>query len=223
MTNKINFTKVNLDALVTPTFGRIEYHDNKTPGLKIRITSNGIKTFSVLKRVKGGSPMRSTLGRYPEVSIEQARRLSAGILAEIAEGGNPAEVKRAIKGEPTFADLFDIYYNLDTTTDSDGNTVSVNQGMSTIYSSGTLYPFKQSSVRNPVRKIMLAEEVASMDKRDNPTGTPKVINDGRWVPSEGDPLTGRHGGKADVTFADGHVQPETWEFGDDITNSEPDL
>ena len=111
MTNKINFTKVNLDALVTPTFGRIEYHDNKTPGLKIRITSNGIKTFSVLKRVKGGSPMRSTLGRYPEVSIEQARRLSAGILAEIAEGGNPAEVKRAIKGEPTFADLFDIYYN----------------------------------------------------------------------------------------------------------------
>ena len=114
-------------------------------------------------------------------------------------------------------------YNLDTTTDSDGNTVSVNQGMSTIYSSGTLYPFKQSSVRNPVRKIMLAEEVASMDKRDNPTGVQKVINDGRWVPSEGDPLTGRHGGKGDVTFADGHVQPENWEFGDDITNSEPDL
>jgi prepilin-type N-terminal cleavage/methylation domain-containing protein/prepilin-type processing-associated H-X9-DG protein len=118
-------------------------------------------------------------------------------------------------------------YNLDTTTDP-----NVNPGMSTIYSSGTLYPFKQSSVRNPVRKIMLAEEVASMDNRDYPenvrevapyTGGPKVINDGRWVPSEGDPLTSRHGGKGDVTFADGHVQPETWEFGNDITNSEPDL
>jgi hypothetical protein len=26
-----------------------------------------------------------------------------------------------------------------------------------------------------------------------------------------------------VTFADFHVEPETWEFGDDIDNSEPDL
>jgi integrase len=54
--------------------------------------------------------MRSTLGRYPEMSIEQARRLAAGILSEIAEGGNPAEVKRALKGEQTFGELYDIYY-----------------------------------------------------------------------------------------------------------------
>jgi prepilin-type processing-associated H-X9-DG protein len=43
------------------------------------------------------------------------------------------------------------------------------------------------------------------------------------VPSEGDPLTSRHGGKANVTFADGHAELVTSEFGDDITNSEPDL
>jgi len=109
MTNVINFTKANLDALPSPASGRAEYQDAKTPGLKIRVTQSGAKTFSVVKRVKGGQPLRVTLSRFPEMSIEQARRQAAVILAEIAEGGNPAEVKRAIKGELTFADLFDAY------------------------------------------------------------------------------------------------------------------
>src|SRR5450759_1722461 len=109
MTTVINFTKANLESLPTPMSGRVEYQDAKTPGLKIRMTSNNAKTFSVFKRVKGGVPQRFTLGRFPEMSIEQARRQAAVILAEIAEGGNPAEVKRALKGEFTFADLFDLY------------------------------------------------------------------------------------------------------------------
>lgn len=110
MTSIINFTKANLESLPTPTSGRVEYQDGKTPGLKIRVTANNVKTFCVLKRVKGGSPLRTTLGRFPEMSIEQARRQAAVILAEIAEGGNPAEVKRALKAELTFADLFNLYF-----------------------------------------------------------------------------------------------------------------
>lgn len=110
MTTIINFTKANLESLPIPASGRVEYQDGKTPGLKIRVTANNVKTFCVLKRVKGGSPLRATFGRFPEMSIEQARRQAAVILAEIAEGGNPAEVKRALKAEPTFADLFNLYF-----------------------------------------------------------------------------------------------------------------
>jgi len=110
MTTVINFTKANLESLPIPSTGRVEYQDAKTPGLKIRVTANNIKTFCVLKRVKGGTPLRTTLGRFPEMSIEQARRQAAVILAEIAEGGNPAEVKRALKAELTFAELFKIYF-----------------------------------------------------------------------------------------------------------------
>ncbi|MDP2805373.1 MAG: site-specific integrase [Gallionellaceae bacterium] len=109
MTNIFNFTKANLEALPSPTSGRAEYQDAKTPGLKLRVTQSGAKTFSVVKRVKGGQPLRVTLSRFPEMSIEQARRQAAVILAEIAEGGNPSEVKRALKGEFTFADLFARY------------------------------------------------------------------------------------------------------------------
>ena len=95
--------------------------------------------------------------------------------------------------------------------------------MTSCFTGGRNLPFRQDAVRNPGGKIMFAEEVTSSDNRDNPTGTGHVINDGRWVPSNSEPLTGRHGGKADVTFADFHVEPETWEFGDDPTNSQPDL
>lgn len=109
MTTTINFTKANLEALPTPSSDRTEYQDTKVPGLKIRVSSKGVKSFSVYKRVKGGSPLRTTLGRFPEMSIEQARRQALSVLSEIAEGGNPSEVKRAIRGELTFGDLFTIY------------------------------------------------------------------------------------------------------------------
>jgi prepilin-type processing-associated H-X9-DG protein len=69
---------------------------------------------------------------------------------------------------------------------------------------------------------MLAEEPGSTNRNENAIGD-KVINDGRWLPGQPLPLTIRHGGKADVTFTDGHVQPVTPDFGDDEANSRPDL
>jgi len=98
----------------------------------------------------------------------------------------------------------------------------VNPGMSSDFSGGESLPFKLAAVHNPSGKIMLAEETASDSSRDNPTGG-GIINDGRWMPQDPDLLTARHDGKADVTFADFHVEPETWEFGEDLTNSQPDL
>jgi prepilin-type N-terminal cleavage/methylation domain-containing protein/prepilin-type processing-associated H-X9-DG protein len=100
----------------------------------------------------------------------------------------------------------------------------MNYGMASVFSgSGSslvAYPFKQSSIRNPSGKIMLAEEPGAVG--DNPVTT-VVINDGRWQPQFPDPLTNRHRGNADVAFADTHVEAVTSAFGDDITNSLPSL
>jgi prepilin-type N-terminal cleavage/methylation domain-containing protein/prepilin-type processing-associated H-X9-DG protein len=109
-------------------------------------------------------------------------------------------------------------YNL--TADDNGNPV--NPGMSSNFSQTPLLPFKLGAVHNPSGKIMLAEEVASDNSSDNPTGA-AVINDGRWMPQDPDVLTSRHDGKADVVFADFHVTPVTPDFGGDVNNSEPDL
>jgi prepilin-type processing-associated H-X9-DG protein len=56
-------------------------------------------------------------------------------------------------------------------------------------------------VRNPAGKVMLAEEKGGQG--DGPGEA--VIDDGRWTPP-GYPLTSRHGGRANVTFADGRVE-----------------
>jgi len=110
MGNTINFTKAALTTLLPPELGkRSVYHDAKTTGLQLRVTHAGIKTFSLFRRVKGGLPERMTLGRFPDMSIEQARKLAARVNSEIEEGSNPAEVKRALKGEPSISEFFDEY------------------------------------------------------------------------------------------------------------------
>jgi prepilin-type N-terminal cleavage/methylation domain-containing protein len=109
-----------------------------------------------------------------------------------------------------------------TQVDAAGNSSSVNLGMGSFFANGKSLPFRSAGIRNPAGKIMLAEEVTSDSNIDNPTGS-EVIDDGRWEPQDPDPLTARHGGKGDVTFADYHVEPETWQFGEDLNNSQPDL
>jgi len=110
MATRINFTKAAIVSLPVPKSGkRNTYLDAKTAGLQLRITSNGIVTFSVYRRTKGGGPERITLGRFPDMTIEQARRKAAEINSDIANDLNPSEVKRGRKAELTFADLFAEY------------------------------------------------------------------------------------------------------------------
>ncbi len=110
MENKINFTKTIIDALSKPESGKRDtYHDIKTLGLQLRVTTSGIKTFSVYRRIKGGNPERVTLGRYPDMTIEQARKSAAEINLHIISGKNPADRLREAKREMTLSDLFQEY------------------------------------------------------------------------------------------------------------------
>jgi integrase len=58
------------------------------------------------RRTKGGGPERVTLGRFPAMTVEQARKAAATVNAEIEHGANPAEVKRTFKAEPTLTEFF---------------------------------------------------------------------------------------------------------------------
>jgi prepilin-type N-terminal cleavage/methylation domain-containing protein/prepilin-type processing-associated H-X9-DG protein len=111
-------------------------------------------------------------------------------------------------------------------TDSWGLDGNHNFGMASVITGDIDHPevylFKQSYIKNPSAKIMLAEEPGTTNPNENPDPQWIVINDGRWMPDI-DSLTKRHHGKADVTFADGHVEPVTWQFGTNFVNSRPDL
>lgn len=107
MAETLNFTKAALDALPLPPHGsRAEYCDTRQPSLRLRVSSTGVKTFCVFKRIKNGPMERITLARYPGMTIEQARKKTAEALGKIAEGNNPAETRRALRDELTFHELF---------------------------------------------------------------------------------------------------------------------
>jgi integrase len=110
MSSKFNFTIAALAALASPSTGKRAYHyDTKTPGLGVSVTDTGTKSFIVYRWIKGRGPERITLGRYPGMTVEQARREAAKINGAIAAGQNPAEDLRARRGEWTLGQLFKEY------------------------------------------------------------------------------------------------------------------
>lgn len=109
--NTFSFSKQRIESLELPEPSeRIVYHDTRERGLTIRVSSTGSKTFYLYRRTKGGgSPERINLGKFPQMSVEQARRKAAELNAEIEGGANPAEVKRLLKATPTLSQLFTEY------------------------------------------------------------------------------------------------------------------
>jgi integrase len=105
---KFNFTKAAIDRLPRPDTGWAYYYDLKVQGLGIGIGKTGKKTFILYRKIHG-TPERLTLGPYPDLTIEQARGKASEINSAIANGANPADVKRGRAAELTFGELFRQY------------------------------------------------------------------------------------------------------------------
>lgn len=106
--SKFNFTKAAIENLPVPDKGWSYHYDQKVQGLGIGIGSTGKKSFILYRKIHG-KPERITLGRYPDLTIEQARGKASEINTDIANGLNPSEVKRGRQAELTFAELFAEY------------------------------------------------------------------------------------------------------------------
>ena len=120
---RIKFSKTELSKLPTPEAGkRVTYMDTEIPGLQLRVTGLGVKTFLVRRRIQGQESERITLGRFPGMTVEKARLQAQIVNGAIAEGANPAAVKRAHRGEPTLQAMFDEY--LDAKRKRDGSPIS---------------------------------------------------------------------------------------------------
>jgi integrase len=105
---KLNFTKAAIESLPPPAKGWAYHYDAKTRGLAIGISHTGARSFVVYRKVQG-RPERITLGRYPDLTIEQARGKAASINSAIAHGENPADKRRQDRKEMTFGQLFAEY------------------------------------------------------------------------------------------------------------------
>ncbi|MEN0081122.1 tyrosine-type recombinase/integrase [Flavobacterium lindanitolerans] len=105
---RINFTKHAIQNLPTPQSKRADYSDEKIKGLILNVRSSGTKSFYLYKKIKG-YPERIFLGTFPDLTIENARKMAISKLAEIANGVNPQDRIREIKKEYTFEEMFQEY------------------------------------------------------------------------------------------------------------------
>lgn len=108
---KINFTKKALAELPAPEEGRTTVYDTVVNGLLIRITTKGTKSFEVRKSVKGNS-QRIVLGRFPNLTVQQAREKALAELAQIAtthKTSNQVKEEKRKHDGLTLAKAFDDY------------------------------------------------------------------------------------------------------------------
>jgi len=84
---------------------RIEYFDAETPGLCLRITSDGVKTWALIYR-HHGRKRRLTLGRFPDLGLADARGKAVRARGRILGGADPAAEKHDERA--TYGDTVDI-------------------------------------------------------------------------------------------------------------------
>ncbi len=73
--------------------------DSAMKGLELYVTKTGVKTFSVRYTLPDGTRRRMTLGRWPVLTLVDAREMTLDILNQVAKGKDPAVAKKVGSAE----------------------------------------------------------------------------------------------------------------------------
>lgn len=95
--NIFNFTQDKIKDLPIPPTDRKDYYDTNIKKLICRVSASGNKTFCVTKRTSDGKLQRVTLGKYPDMSVSEARKKATSALTDLDKGINPTVAKRIEK------------------------------------------------------------------------------------------------------------------------------
>jgi hypothetical protein len=92
--NTVRLTKSVIDKL-EPTAGKDQsfYRDETLKGFALRITAGGVKSFVVETRING-RVKRVTLGKYGNITAEEARKQAKTLLGSVARGDDPIAEKK---------------------------------------------------------------------------------------------------------------------------------
>ena len=96
-------------AQIPDTKEQIFYRDDNLKGFALRVMRSGVKSF-VVEKLINGKVKRITLGRYGELTVEQARKEAQKLLGKIATGIDPtAQKKKELIQRITLKEVFNDY------------------------------------------------------------------------------------------------------------------
>ena len=81
-------TDLTIRRLSAVDADRLEIWDARVPGLGVRVSKSGTKTFVLMFRHRG-LKRRMTLGRYPQLTLSDARDKAINALREVTAGSDP--------------------------------------------------------------------------------------------------------------------------------------
>ena len=104
----IKFQPRTAQSLKANPAARVEYFDADQPGLALRVTPAGVKSWAVLYRHRG-KLRRLTLGPLKAIGLAEARTRARDAISAASKGTDPAAEKQQAKRAETIADLCDEY------------------------------------------------------------------------------------------------------------------
>ena len=108
-TRSFNFTKEAIENLLPSPNAVFDVSDAKIKSLRLRTNPGGSKTFYLYRKVNG-RPIRFTIGRFPETTVQQARTKAIEVISKYNMGLDPAAEKVEIRNQLTFKEAWQRYY-----------------------------------------------------------------------------------------------------------------
>lgn len=124
---KIKLTKTAVDA-ASPKERDYELRDTMIPGFLVKVTPAGRKIFMVAYVAHNGQRRKPAIGRYGEITVEQARGIAQDWLAEVRRGVDPSAERAAARQAPTVKELFDQFMTDYSESRNKPSTVESNRG-----------------------------------------------------------------------------------------------
>lgn len=99
-------TKSIIEDTPAPTTGDTWVWDTLLQGFGVRVQASGRKTFVVRYRTKeGGIQRKQKVARCTDITPDKARELARKIMAQVAEGKDPMQERRAVIESPTVQEM----------------------------------------------------------------------------------------------------------------------
>jgi integrase len=93
---KVKLTAATVGKTRPPGSGRLELWDTQVPGLALRITAKGIRSWCIRYRASG-KQRRFTIGSYPAISLSKARTEALEAMRNVQQGQDIQREKEAAR------------------------------------------------------------------------------------------------------------------------------
>lgn len=94
-----------LTAHCPPGRNKIDYRDTHIAGFTLEVRASGGKTYCLKYTDKRGTQRQHKIGRYGDITFEQARKEAMRLRSEVTLGGNPAASKEQHRAVPTYGEF----------------------------------------------------------------------------------------------------------------------